>query len=264
MKASPRSQKLSNNKKKTVLATIIFLFFSVILLIAVIQDHNDIRQRAANIPNQKIAADTCQPTGSCKPANTCLSNETNLGQKDCSADGSLTCCQINNAGVPTVPPSGDTDGSTCKSKGGYCQQKGFCEGGTGGKQEDCSNDNSNWCCYGPQNNVPTLPGFNPTAAPIPSDLVPSPNCLGSCPDPTSAPGTEPTEDPSVTTPPSNEEPTVTEAPDNGEPTVAPTEGADGGNGGNPGNNDRKGLFLSFLDLLIKLLDLILQFLGGKS
>ena len=255
MKTS-HSKKVSNNKNKTVLATIIFFLFSVVLLIAVIQDHNDIRQRAA---------DTCQPSGTCKPKGTCQSNETNLGEKDCSADGSLTCCKINNAGAPTIPPASDTDGSTCKSKGGYCQQKGFCEGGTGGAQEDCSNDGSNWCCYGPQNAVPTLPGFNPTAAPIPSDLVPSPNCLGSCPDPTSPPGTEPTEDPNVTTPPSSDEPTVTEAPSENEaPTIAPTEGADGGNGDHPNGTDRKGLFLSFLDLLIKLLNLILQFLGGKS
>src|SRR5438445_6135901 len=68
------------------------LFISLFVITGAVQHQNDIRQKAAE--KQKIAqAFACIPAGgSCRPAGQCLSGETDLSQRDCSADGSLTCC----------------------------------------------------------------------------------------------------------------------------------------------------------------------------
>lgn len=245
VKSSPRPQKKPVQNKRNIILTVIVLFLSVILFVLAIQDHVDPRQRAAN-----VTVDACIPSGgTCKPVGTCLSNETNLGQLDCSADNTLTCCKLANA-VPTVPADSDIDGSTCRSKGGYCQQKGFCQGGQGGAEEDCSNDGSNWCCYGPQQNVPTLPG--PTLAP--SSVVPSPGCLGSCPipSPSSTISTQPE--------PTSANPSTATPSNPAEPSGTPEDG-EGPNDGNRGRNNQ-GLIGILLGFLLAILEFFLRLFGG--
>lgn len=239
-KASPRNKKVIKSNKKNILIALIFLFVSIILFILAINDTYDIRQRAANIPDQKVAVDACIPSGgTCKPAGSCLSNETNLGQLDCSADNSLTCCKLANT-VPTVPGDSDIDGSTCRSKGGNCQQKGFCPSGQGGAEEDCSNDGSNWCCMAPQQTVPTLPGFTPSAAP--TTVVPSPGCLGSCP---------------------TMEPTASIEPTGTEPGLSTTPPADGDNPGEiPPGGGENGLIGLLLGFLLAILEFFMRLFGG--
>lgn len=243
-KSSPKPQKNKKQQdKRNIILIIIFLFLSVILFVLALQDHVDPRQRAAN---QNVTVDACQPSGgSCKPVGTCLSNETNLGQLDCSADNTLTCCKLANA-VPTVPGDSDIDGSTCRSKGGYCQQQGFCQGGQGGGEEDCSNDGSNWCCMGPQQNAPTLPG--PSLAP--SSAVPSPGCLGSCPIP--SPSTEVSTQPE----PSNANPSIT---DPAEPSEDPND--EGQPGGGNGGSDQ-GIIAILIGFLLAILEFFLRLFGG--
>jgi hypothetical protein len=64
----------------------VLLFILTIPLLVFIQGRQDLRERAATVG-------TCIPSGgTCKPVGNCGSAESDAGEKDCSSDGSLTCC----------------------------------------------------------------------------------------------------------------------------------------------------------------------------
>ena len=208
-----------------VLFWTLFLLLLSIPIILFLKTNQDIRERAAGRQLTTQAAACIPSGGTCKPVGGCGSAETDSGQKDCSSDGSLTCC---------VPKSVGCLGS-------------------------CSTPTSNPIAPSPV--IPTdtpifngFPGGNvspqpaissmPTDTPMPSTVVPSISSI-------------PTDTPMISSAvPSQAIPNPSQAAPSSVPSgVQPS--TDPGNG-DVGNN----LLSELLNLIKKLLDLLKSLING--